>query len=249
MHRRMFAALFAATFALPGMALAQAPLLPGNEGTSSLRITPYFGYLVAFTRREEWLHDSDAGVAFLQAEARIAKGELGGVTVDVPVGGGFGITAAAGLGSRGDTRVSVMQAEDEFLVDGHDVRFGRVGLSYQLPHQVSDFVQRRLLVTASAAAAAMNERPRSRLGPPDALVEATHYGVSLGLAAELPFAGERLALQIGIEDNILWWDEAALSRLPYVYLYRPGESPDQTRATAGTSHAWLLRAGLTLRLF
>jgi hypothetical protein len=250
MHRRMLAAVFVAIFALPTFASAQVGQLRGDPAAAgTIRITPFIGYLTAFTRSEEWLHDSDDGVAFLQSELRIAGGEAAGLVLDIPVANGFGVTAAAAYGSRGDTEVTVFQTEDAFLVDGHRVFLGRLGVSYRMPQEVSDFVLRRLGAAVFAGGTMIHEQPRVRLAPEDALDNATHFGVNLGLTAELPFAGDRLALQVGVEDNITWWNESALASLPYVYLNRPGASPDQTRVSAGTSHQWLLRAGVSVRLF
>jgi hypothetical protein len=250
MHRRVFAAVFAATFALPTATDAQ--LAPGRADaalSAGVRVTPFVGYLASFTRSEDWVHESQAGVAFVQTDVHIGGGWGGGVVVDAPLRNGFGVTAAAGYGSRGNTQVNVLQTDDAFLVDGHHVIFGRAGLAYQMPQDVSGFVLRTLGAAVHAGGTVMHERPRNRLGPEDALQNATHFGINIGILAELPFARDRLALQVGVEDNIMWWDNAALSSLPYVYFNRPGESADQTRASASASHAWLLRAGLSVRAF
>jgi hypothetical protein len=249
MHRRMLAAVFIATLALPTAASAQGGPLRGDPAAAGVRITPFIGYLAGFTRSEEWLHDSDDGVAFLQSELRIAGGEAAGLVLDLPLANGFGVTAAAAYGSRGDTEVNVLQTEDAFLIDGHWIHLGRLGVSYRMPQEVSDFVLRRLGATIHAGGMVVHERPRQRLAPDDALDTATHFGVNFGMTAELPFAGDRLALQVGVEDNITWWNESALASLPYVYLNRPGASPDQTRVSTGASHQWLVRAGVSVRLF
>jgi hypothetical protein len=248
MHRRVLAAVFAAVAVLPAASFAQRPPLQAAPASGGVRVTPFVGYLAGFTRNEEWLHESSDGIAFLQAELRIAAGEAAGLVLELPLHAGFGFTTAAGYGSRGDTEVSVLRADDDFLVDGHTILLGRAGI-YYMPQQISELVVRRLAVSAFAGATVMRERPRHRLAPDDAFRDATHYGLNLGFAAELPFAGDRLAVQLAVEDNLTWWDEPALANLPWVYLNRPGESLDQTRVTARRSHQLLLRAGIRIRLF
>jgi hypothetical protein len=248
MHRRVLAAVFAAVAVLPAASFAQRPPLQAAPASGGVRVTPFVGYLAGFTRNEEWLHESSDGIAFLQAELRIAAGEAAGLVLELPLHAGFGFTTAAGYGSRGDTEVSVLRADDDFLVDGHTILLGRAGI-YYMPQQISELVVRRLAVSAFAGATVMRERPRHRLAPDDAFRDATHYGLNLGFAAELPFAGDRLAVQLAVEDNLTWWDEPALANLPWVYLNRPGASLDQTRVTARRSHQLLLRAGVRIRLF
>jgi hypothetical protein len=246
MRWRLIAAGFAATFALPTSALAQP--VPGSGDTGiGLRVTPFVGYLTGFTRSEEWNYSGPGGPVYLQSRARIAGGGAGGLIVEAPLRGNFGVTAAVGYGSRSNTRFDVVQNEDAFMVDGHSVVFGRIGAAYRMPEDVSGFVLRRLGASVHAGVVAMHERPRNQLGPDDALDNATHFGVNLGATGELPFAQDRFALQIGIEDNIMRWDNSSLAGVPYVYLNRPGES-DETVASASVSHAWLLRIGLSVRV-
>jgi hypothetical protein len=249
MHWRLIAAMVAAISALPTGTFAQPAT--GNAAASAgarVRITPFIGYLTGFTRTEDWTHESMDGVVFLRSDVAIAGSEAGGLIVEAPLHDGFGVTVAAGYGSRGNTRVDVAQSGDAFIIDGHNVVLGRIAASYRMPEDVSGFVLRRLGASAHVGGTVMHERPRNQLGPDDALQNATHFGANIGITGELPFARDRLALQVGVEDNIMWWNNSALASLPYVYLNRPGESPDQTRVSASAAHTWLVRVGLSLRV-
>jgi hypothetical protein len=249
MHWRLIAAVFAATFALPTSTLAQpAPGIGGDGNGARIRVTPFVGYLTGFTRSEDWNYQGPGGPLFLQSRVRVAGGEAGGLIVEAPLRGSVGVSVAVGYSSRGNTRVDVVHNDDAFMIDGHNIIFGRFGAAYRMPEDVSGFVLRRLGASVHAGVVAMHERPRNQLGPDDALDNATHFGVNLGVTGELPFAQDRLALQVGIEDNIMRWDNSALASLPYAYLNYPGESPDQTTVSASVSHAWLLRVGLSVRV-
>jgi hypothetical protein len=249
MHWRLIAAVVAATCALPTGTFAQAATRNAAASAGArVRITPFIGYLTGFTRAEDWTHESLDGVVFLRSDVAIASGKAGGLIVEAPLRDGFGVTAAVGYTSRGNTQVNVVRSGDAFIIDGHNVVFGRIGASYRLPEDFSGFVRRRMGASAHAGGTVMHERPRNQLGPEDALEEATHFGVNIGVTGELPFARDRLALQVGVEDNIMWWNNSALASLPYVYLNRPGESPDQTRVSASAAHTWLVRVGLSLRV-
>lgn len=245
----MQSALSAALFCLCLAGAAGAQLVtPPDEGATGpqLRVMPWIGYLPAITRTEEWGYPDRGDLSFLDIDMRLGAGTAFGVAVEVPLHGRFGALASAGYAARGNSDFVVLQTGDSRRIDGNNVLLGRAGFSWHLPDEVSDLVVRRIGASAFAGGAVMYERPRDRFGLGDALVSATHYGIVFGFALERNF-GDRFGVHVGVEDNMMWWDEAALASVPFEYFGRPGDSPAATPVDAGMSHVWMLRAGFSVR--
>jgi hypothetical protein len=252
MTRRVLIAALAAALVLPASAAAQ--LFPG-AGPAGLdawgpryRITPFIANLTSIDRLEEWTFQDDNNFVYMQSDVSIGRGTGFGLHLEAPVRGSFGVSAAAGYARRGETLFTVLETGDMRRVDGMNVLFARVGPSYHMLGEQSEIVLRRLAASAFAGAVVMHERPRNRLGTGDLLSNATHFGLNLGVSGELPFAEDRYAVQLGIENNMMFWNESALAALPFEYFGRPGTARSQTTLRTSMSHAWLLRAGLSMRV-
>jgi hypothetical protein len=249
MRRRVFAAAFAASLVLPQSTFAQfSPAADLPAWGAGYRVTPFVGYLTSITRAEEWIHRGGGEPRYMNSRVVVAGGNAAGLSVEAPVRGHFGVGAAGGYASRGNSTFTVLQTGEAYVIDGHDVFFGRLAGTFHMPAETSDFIMRRLGAHAFAGGVVMHERPRTNLVTRDALSNATHLGINLGVAAELPFAADRFALQVGVEDNILWWNRTALAALPHEYFQQPPTTRAQTTVTTDPSHAWLLRAGLVFRM-
>jgi hypothetical protein len=248
MLRRVLAAAVAATFVLPAVAAAQARPTETSIRGPGFRISPFVGYLTGFTRAEEWLYVEAENRAFVQASVRVSGGPAAGVQLDAPLVGRWGLTAAAAYASRGDTDFTVLQTGEAYRVDGHTVLLGRFGLSLHVQEEPTDLVIRRFSASFFAGGTALHEQPRNRLSTGDALTSGTHVGANFGGITEVGLGSGRVALQLGVEDNMMWWREEPLSSLAWAYFGRPGTTRSSTRAHAGVSHTVLVRAGLRLRL-
>ena len=247
MHRRMLAAVFAAALVLPASAAAQRG--PGDDEVvliRGMRISPFVGFLTAFSRTEEWAFEEGDASAFAQSEVDVAGGTAFGAQFEAPLQGRFGWQAAAGYARRGDTDFLV-DAGDAFRVDGNHVIFLRGGAALHLHEEDSELVLRRLNASLFGGGVVMHERPRNNLGSAEFLENGTHLGLNVGLNAEIPFGAERFAVQLGIEDNMMWWDESQLRSLAYAYFGSPGSTVESTRASADVAHTWLMRVGIQFR--
>lgn len=243
MYRRMLAAAFAVLL-IPAAAAAQFQPLQEDQTGPRYRITPFFGYLTGFEREEIWTFSGGAQPEMRVVRHDVARGPTVGVSADVPLRGRFGVTAAAAFGSR-DYAFQRLNNGELFVSDGNNVFLGRLGGIMHLRQEPSEFVIRRLDASVFAGGVVMHERPQNELGTANFVSSGTHFGINVGVSAELPFHDDRLAVQVGIEDNIMWWREAALASLAREYFASPA---GQTTASADMSHAWLLRAGLSLRV-
>jgi hypothetical protein len=250
MQRRMLAAALVAVLALPATALAQAPPpfpldVAPHPGPA---ITAFGGWLAPFTRNEEWRFTWADGVFLVNSRLEHASGFTVGAAADIPITSSVGVSLVGAYTSRGDTKVSVDETEDQFSIDGHDGYLGQVLLGWYLPAQREQFVTRRIILSLHAGGMVLHERPRRKLAPADALRDATHFGGTLGAGLHVPLGG-RVTVRLAAEDNIIRWTEAPLRDLAWVYFSRPGETEGRTAATARVTHAWHIRAGLGLRIF
>jgi hypothetical protein len=169
------------------------------------------------------------------------------MTFEATLAGLWGVTAAAGFFQRAQTQYVVLHSGDTRRADGANVLIGRFGTVFQMPSEEFEFVLRRLEAAAFAGGVVLHERTRNTLGTGAALGNATQFGANVGVAAGLPFANDRFAVQVAIEDNIVFWRDEPLARLAREHFRRPGAAPAQTAVNAGTSHTWLLRAGISAR--
>lgn len=248
MTRRVLLAALAATLAFPAAARAQFGATAGEVlfRGPHLQVTPFLGYLTGVNRIEDWSYTDASGSYHAQADLDVGGATMVGLSFEAPLAGNFGLTAAGGYGARDATVFRVLQNGEYWAVEGPHVLLGRLGVAFHLPPETSEFVLRRLGASAHVGATVLHERARHRVGSAE-LEDGTHFGANLGVSATVPFAGDRFAVQLGLEDNMIWWNQRALASLPYEYFDRPGDR-EQTVASVSMSHVWLLRAGLSMRL-
>jgi hypothetical protein len=247
MTRRVLTAAFAACLVFPAAAEAQVRPAFDPMPSPGLRVTPFAGYIPGFVRQETWAFQGGGSATVTEVEMEVGDAAGGGIHLEAPLRGRFGVTALAAGFSRGETAFIVMQSGDTRRVDGANLALGRLGVAFHLPAEHSELVLRRLEASVFAGGVVLHERPRNALGTADVLGNATNFGVNLGASGGLPFGGDRFAVQLGVEDNIMFWREEPLARLPYEYFGRPGTSRSQTTASTAATHIWLLRAGFSFR--
>lgn len=245
MIRRVLLAALAVVLVSPNPASAQlVPMQDGPFWNARLRVTPFVGYMTSFVRAEEWTHTGTTP-QYAQIDNEIGGGTAAGLNIDVPLASRIGLTALGAYASRSETVFTVLETEDTYRIDGSNILMGRLGLALHLHEPVSELVLRRLGASVWVGGVMMHERPRNSLGTGDFLDNSTHFGVNFGFSGDIPFADNRLALQIGAEDNVMWWSES--SGLAYEFFGRPG-TIEETSVSADMSHAWLFRVGLSIRM-
>jgi hypothetical protein len=249
MNLRFHVTIILAVLTLPAPATAQQVVQRGPDTRPRVSISPFVAYFTPFSRVEEWGFDTGDATVHTDAVTDMGGGPAAGLSVEVRVAGPLGVVGAGAWGQRGDTHVSVQQGADSFRLDGAEYLLGRLGLSLRLRQDPPDIVAHRVGAKIFGGGVVLRERPRPELGSPDFQEEATHYGASVGLGVDVPISGNRISLQVAAEDNFMFWNEAALARVPYEYFDRPGTSRDQTTVIARRSHTFLLRAGLSFHVW
>lgn len=246
MNRRVLIAALAVVMLVPqGSASAQlVPLQDEPFWTARLRVTPFVGYLTSVVRTEEWLH-AGTSPQYAQIDFELAGGGAAGLGIDIPLANRVGLSGMAAYASRGESVFTVLETEDVYRVDGANYIIGRLGLAVHLREPVSELVRRRLGASIWVGGVVMHERPKNSLGTGDFLENVTQYGANFGFSGEMPLGSDRIALQIGAEDNVIWWKET--TALAYEFFGQPGQ-PEATAVNRDLSHVWLFRVGLSFRM-
>lgn len=243
LKRRALATL-AALALLP--AAAHAQLMPVMDEVSwgpKLRITPSFGWAAGSTREETWTVMADGAGVQYAVETELAGGPAAVLNIEYAVRGPWSVLLGGAYISRDVAGFLTENGEPEGFTSSKTIAL-KAGVSLQLRESASELTLRRLGASAFVAPFFMLEMPDEVAGfeDTDLFDSANHFGVNFGVAGELPFANDRLALQVGIEDYLTFWDQASLARYP---AWRFESDAD---ADADPTHQWLIRAGISFRL-
>jgi hypothetical protein len=245
MNRRVLVALLAALLVFPAAAEAQLrPIGEPNRWGPRFRITPFIGFMPAFERTEDWVAQDEAEVIRVRTIQEIGSGIAFGLNLELPLAGRFGLFAGGAYTAR-DRTVFEVGTDAPYQIDGNHVYLARAGIIMHLTEDPSELVLRRANASLFAGGAAMHERPRNVLGTADIIESGTHIGVNLGMSISMPLGSDRFAVQIGAEDNIIWWNPDQLASLANEYFGLPDGA---TTVTTAASNVFLVRAGLSLRL-
>jgi hypothetical protein len=250
MNRRVLAAAFVATVMLPGAGSAQmVPLQDDPSWTPRLRITPFVGYLTSSSRVDQWFSTGSSTEIDRTVDVEVGGGMSAGLVGTLALKGPWGVTAMAAYGSR-EALIFAPDDGELFELDGdNNIFYGRAGVNLWLIEEAGELTMRRLNASAFAGVTVMHERPSNQLVS-DLIGSGTHLGVNVGIEGEYPFASDRFALQLALEDNIMWWDETQAGNLAFAFIDDGSGNftRAQTTAVTASSNAWLIRAGISIRL-
>jgi hypothetical protein len=244
--RRGLAAALGIAVLLPGAAAAQAPFPDEVYPLPALRITPFVGWAPGVTREESWSYvDEVDGSLRENVDMRLAGGPAVGLLAHFALRGPYSLLGGLTYVERDDAEFTVAGGDTWVFTGSRNLLF-RAGLGMDLRER-DDLTVRRLGAGVFAAPFYMLEMPQDIAGieAPELTDAAHHFGLNFGVSGELPFAADRLALQLGFEDYLTLWNEGTLARLPDWVRNSPG-SP--TEVDAELTHQWLVRAGLSFRL-
>lgn len=246
MHRRVLIAAYAALLMVPALAGAQQQMMGRVDDPSWLprvRVTPFVGYLTGIERQEEWYGPDDQAVIQMQIDG----GPAVGVNLDSRLFRNWGASGAFSYAKRGRTMFGNAATGEQVVIDGSHLLTARLGPAYYVGEDVSGMALHRLNAAAFAGAVLMVDMPGSEYATAEFVDDGLHFGMAFGINAEMPFASDRFAVQLGIEDNVMWWDESQQTSLAFAYFDRPNARLIQYETVVDVSHTWLLRAGLSFR--
>jgi len=232
----------AAGLLVPATIAAQAAPLPSTGG---ILVTPFVGWATGTTRNEVWTYPDGSGATVRDEVAMNLAGGLAlGAVLQLPVRGAFSLLGGVTWIDRDDASFSIGGGE-AWVFTGSTSLLAKAGFGLQLGAADDAMAVRRLRAGMFLAPFYMIEKPREIPGIDDSGLfdTASHFGVNLGLTGELPFAGDRLALQVGVDDYLTFYRTDPLRRLPDWLHAAPG-----TTVEVDATHQWLVRAGISLRL-
>jgi hypothetical protein len=248
MSRALWVALIAAAV-LPASVSAQYGTVPdGPIWGERLRVTPFAGVAPRVTRNESLSVLLNGTSYDFALSSDLGAGPAVGAEIEYRLYERFSIIGGGLLIARGEV-FETDQSTGEFLArPGSDFLIAKLGLAVRLREAVSDLQLRNLTATAFAAPAFIREVPGTDLLLPAGAVEAMNsLGVNVGVNASIPLPWQSVAVQLGFEDFMVFWNEGALASRNDAILADAGLLTE-TRVQADLSHMVLFRAGVTWRI-
>ena len=243
---RCLLGLGVAAVLLPASAFAQEHAFGTvTAPAGGIRITAFGGWATGATRKESWTYaDGSGGTVRDHVQMRLAGGVAGGAVLQFPVLGPFSLLGGVAWVDRDDAEFSINGGE-RWVFTGSGNVLVKAGLGMALRDPGDDMAIRRLAAGVFVAPFYAVELPKeiATIQDSDLFDAASHIGVNFGVTGELPFARDRFALQLGLEDYLTFWSGDSLQRLPDWLHDAAGTVVD-----ADPTHQLLLRAGISLRL-
>ncbi len=250
MVRRVMMGALVAALLLPAAAGAQSVPTSSDGWGPRLRLAPYGAWAVALTRSEDTFVTPATGAPYFEThDVQLGDGPGFGVIADYRVAGRFSWHGGAALVFRGDTRHYVDQQPTTYWEqDGSNVLLVKLGLGIHLREPVSELQRRQLSASVFVAPTFLRDMPRTEIAfNGETLGASNAFGVNFGFDGEMPLT-PALAVQFGLEDYLVWWDDDALARWADAFWTGPLGELATTEVSTGPSHNVLVRLGLRFAL-
>lgn len=233
----------AGLLALPAAAAAQDPVPPGQLPPARVAVTPFVGLRVPYSTGDAYLFLSDGSVYHV-AEQR-GGGALAGAEVEARLRGPLSVLGSLAFGTSGDHEIRLTGSGGEtadYLDDAPETWMGKLALAYRLPEPRPD--NRRFKPAGYLLVGPSWVRTSWADGDFDA---ANHFGVNFGVHTAATLGTPRLALHLGIEDYLTFWDIDRLAERNAVLYGREFDDEVGVDIDYDSSHLVMLRAGLSFR--
>jgi hypothetical protein len=243
--KRHFVGALAALAMLPQLATAQS----GDVWGPHIRFTPFVALSPGFKQVGEAFLFNDGSLEVHDYEVNFASGFGMGVATQLRFWNRFSLIGSATYSTRGDGEIIDFTDNTRYEIDGSDFYTVKAGLSLSMREVESDLQMRRLNATVYVAPALVHERPKTEMFTPEQSAQVKTYpALNFGAEAEMPFANNKMAFVLGLEDYMIFWDQQAAG--DRVEGYMQWQYPNATaEVEASRSQMWVLRAGLAFRFF
>jgi hypothetical protein len=201
--------------ALPAAAGAQLPGGYGAEPSPDLvpytpfAVTPWVGYRLGHGSGYYFVFTED-GSQYRVSEAR-GGGAAVGLNVEARISGPLNLVGGVAYSGARQDEITLEPAEGEpflFQSDGPAVFFAKAGVQYRIPDPIPD--NRRFhpaaYVTVAPAVVVMDWPDFDGFGG-DVTGSTTSFALNLGVDAVSRIGSRGLALSIGLEDYITFWNQ------------------------------------------
>jgi hypothetical protein len=203
------------------------------------------GVRVPYTTGNAYLFTGD-GQAFAIDEDR-GGSALAGVEAEARVRGPVSLLGSLAYGNSGDHIVTLTSGEGErrrLIADTPDMWMGKLAVAYRLPEPRPD--NRRFhpagFVSAGPALVRTNWQDSDLDGS-----GYNHWGLNLGVHTATTLGSPRLALHLGIEDYLTFWDTERLAAHDEVLYGDFFEDNAVVDFDYSSSNLVMLRLGLSFR--
>jgi len=242
--KRHWVFALAALVVLPRLGSAQTDM----EWGPRLRITPFVGVSPGFTQ---------SGVAAVLDNGVVTRRAFDidqdaslplGVNAEYRLLNRFSIIAEGFWSSRGTSTFTTLDDEVVDTINGSDFLVGKVAAAMHLSELNPDMQLRRLNGAIFIGPAFIHESPKEAFAPANFPTGSINQlGINIGVNAEMPLSNNRFALQVGLEDYMMFWNDADYSPRVQSYFQQRSATVQAAAADMGTGNMFLATVGLTFR--
>lgn len=220
-----------------------------------LSVTPLVGYRIPYQATGEMaLFQRDGSTSFLQSRERRGGGMTVGIEAELRLFGPVGVSGSFLHAESAENQVEQLVQTDDYSTEwagptrSPTVQFIKAGLVFHLPERSPEMQRRPISASLSVGPAVVREVQLPDPVPPDYPQASpvhwdpvNHYAVNLAARMVLPLGSDLLALRVGVEDYVTFWNVGELNRQT---VQRFGGSADWTY---GRYHLFMVHGGISLR--
>lgn len=218
---------------------------------SRFAITPWVGVRVGYGSGD-YFAITEAGDQFRLDEARGGGAALG-LNAEYQLTGPLNLVAGAAYSAANEDDLNVTPIGDgttlSYVSNGPEMWFFKAGVQYRLPDPIPD--NRRFhpaaYVTVAPSLVLMDHPEIEGLDNDDVNGTSSHFGLNLGVDAVTNIGSRGLALSVGFEDYLTFWDADRLRLRDEVLVGGLVEEPVIIDYDASTANILMLRLGLSWR--
>lgn len=214
-------------------------------------VTPWVGFRVPYGAGESVVYNPETTEQFSVHENRGGGWALG-LNGEAQVSGPLSVVGSVAYSAADEDNVRFVaqdSTEFGFHIDGPEMVFLRAGVQYRLPDPVPD--DRRFhpaaFVTVAPAVVFMDYPDFEGLDADDVTGTSTQYALNLGFDAVTMLNSRGVALSIGVEDYLTFFDTGFAQRRDQIVLGTYLEDDVTIDYDYSYSNVLLVRAGISWR--
>jgi hypothetical protein len=218
---------------------------------SRFAVTPWIGVRVGYGSGYYYAI-TEAGDQYRLDEERGGGGAVG-INAEFQLTGPLNLVAGAAYSVANEDRLTFTPVDGTdpitYINNGPEVWFFKAGAQYRLPDPIPD--NRRFhpaaYITVAPSLVVMDHPEIEGLDDDDVNGSTRHFGLNLGVDAVTNIGSRGLALSMGFEDYLTFWNEDRMRARDEVLLGGQLEEPVVVDYDGGAANILMLRAGLSWR--
>lgn len=219
---------------------------------SRLAVTPWVGMRVGYGSGDYYAI-TESGSQYLLREERGGGGAVG-LNAEYQITGPLNLVAGAAYSLANEDRLTVTRVDQAetplgYTSNGPAVWFFKAGLQYRLPDPIPD--ERRFhpaaFITVAPSMLLVDHEDLEGLDNPDVTGSTRHFGLNIGVDAVTNIGSRGLALTLGLEDYLTFWNQGRTRIRDEVLLGGLFEEAVTVDYEASSANILMLRAGVSWR--